>query len=132
MALALVPGRASKCDAVVERAVVGDLGGLSDDDAHAVVDEEAPADGGARMDLDAREPARQMGREPRKPLEARLPQAVGESVEQHGVETRVASDYFPRIPGRRITLEHDRDFFSYPGKHLLEINDKGAQLTMSY
>ncbi|MGH8641129.1 MAG: hypothetical protein ACRET6_05430, partial [Burkholderiales bacterium] len=81
---------------------------------------------------DTGEPAREMGSEPGQPLEARPPQAVGKPVEQHGVETRVASDYFPGIPGRRIALEYDRDLFSYSGKHLLEIKDKGAQLTMPY
>jgi hypothetical protein len=52
-------------------------------------------------------------------------------VEQHGVKAWIASDHFPGIPGRRIALEYDRDLFSYSGKHLLEINDKGAQLTMT-
>jgi hypothetical protein len=57
---------------------------------------------------------------------------VGGAVEQHGVKTRVASDHFPGIPGRRVALEYDPDFFSYAGKHLLEINDKGAKLTIAY
>ena len=38
---------------MVDRAVVTDFGSLADDDAHAVVDEQATADGRARMNLDA-------------------------------------------------------------------------------
>jgi hypothetical protein len=52
MAFALLPGRAAERDAVIQRAVVADLGGLTDDDAHAVIDEEPPPDARGRMDLD--------------------------------------------------------------------------------
>ena len=43
---------------MVEQAVVPDLGGLADDDAHAVVDDQAAANLGAGVDLNPRpEPA---------------------------------------------------------------------------
>jgi hypothetical protein len=45
---------------VIERDVLADLGGLADDDAHAVVDEEAAPDRGAGMNLDAGEEAPQV------------------------------------------------------------------------
>ena len=53
MALAHVLAGAAQGDAVVNQAVVPDLGGLADDKAHAVVDDQALADGGAGVDLDA-------------------------------------------------------------------------------
>src|SRR3954469_23811615 len=53
MALGAVQAAAPERDVVVEHHVVADLGGLADDDAHAVVDEEPPADGRAGVDLDA-------------------------------------------------------------------------------
>ncbi len=46
-------GDAAESDAMVDRAVIADLGRFPDDDAIAVVDEEVSADFGARMDLDA-------------------------------------------------------------------------------
>lgn len=46
MALALVPGGAAQGNTLIEGDVVADLGGFADDDTHAVVDEEAPADPG--------------------------------------------------------------------------------------
>ena len=50
--------RAAERHALVDRAVIADLGRLADDDAHPVVDEDAPADRRARMDLDTGQPAR--------------------------------------------------------------------------
>ena len=49
---------AAEGDPVVEHHVVADLGGLADDDAHAVVDEEPVPDDGTGMDLDPRDRAR--------------------------------------------------------------------------
>src|SRR6185295_15314572 len=68
VALAGLLARAAERDALVHRHVLADLGRLPDHDAHAVVDEEARADGRAGVDLDAcEEPgdlADQAGREP--------------------------------------------------------------------
>ena len=55
--------RAAEGDALVERHVVADLGGLADHHAHAVIDEEAPTDLRARMDLDAGEEAAEVAHE---------------------------------------------------------------------
>ena len=59
---------------MVERAVVADLGGLADHHPHPVIDEEAAADPRPRVDLDARQPAGNVGYEPREPFEAQIPQ----------------------------------------------------------
>jgi len=53
VALAGVLAGAAQRDAVVDGAVVADLGGLAEDDAHAVIDEQALADLCAGVDLDA-------------------------------------------------------------------------------
>ena len=53
VALLAPRARPAQRDALVEVAVIADLRRFADDDAHAVVDEEALADFGARMDLDA-------------------------------------------------------------------------------
>ena len=57
-------------DPVVDHHVVADLRGLPDDHAHAVVDEEAPADGGPGVDLDPGQEAPGLGEQARR--EARL------------------------------------------------------------
>ena len=65
MALALVPGGAAERHAVIQGDVVADLGGLADHDAGAVVDEEAPADARAGMNVDIGQRARQEGQQAR-------------------------------------------------------------------
>ena len=44
---------AAQSDTVVDGAVVPDLTGLTEHDAHAVINEQASADGGTGVDLDA-------------------------------------------------------------------------------
>jgi len=104
---------------VIERAVVADLSRLADDHAHAVVDEETPSDRGPGMDFNAGQPALPMGSKPRKPSQPRAPQEMGQTVEQHGVKPRVASDHFPGVPGSRVAVEYDRYFFLQAVKHCL-------------
>ena len=53
MALAGVLAGAAQGDPVIDGAVVADLGGLTENDAHAVVDEQLVADLGAGMNLNA-------------------------------------------------------------------------------
>ena len=52
-------------------------------------------------------------------LQPRAPQAVRQAVEQHGVKPGIAGDHLPGVPGRRIAVEYDRDFFFQTGKHRL-------------
>ncbi len=53
VALAGVLAGAAQSDTVVDGAVVPDLAGLAEHDAHAVINEQASADGGTGVDLDA-------------------------------------------------------------------------------
>ena len=51
VALALVLTGTAKGHAVVQQAIIANLGGLADDDTHAVVDDQTAADGSTGMDL---------------------------------------------------------------------------------
>ena len=64
VALALVLAGAAQGDSVVDEAVVSHLGGLADDDAHAVVDDQPAADLGPGVDLDAGPEPAPLGDEP--------------------------------------------------------------------
>ena len=70
---AAVQRGAAQGHALVDGAVVADDGGLADHHAEAVVDEDAPADGGARVDLDAGDDAREIGDEAAQPLQLARP-----------------------------------------------------------
>mgnify|MGYP000972671947 CR=1 FL=1 len=79
--LAVFQRTAPEGDAVVDHHVVADLGRLADHHAHAMVDEEAPTDGGTRMDLDAGEEAGQLAQDPGHTPQCRhRPQAVCQPV----------------------------------------------------
>ena len=56
--------------ALVERDVFADLGGLADDDTHAVIDEAAGADHRARMDLNARQKPGDVSQKPGRKFQA--------------------------------------------------------------
>src|SRR5262245_53646190 len=64
MALAALLARAAERHALVERDPIADFARLADHHAHAVVDEEAPADRRAGMDLDAGEKAADLRDQP--------------------------------------------------------------------
>ena len=64
VALAVVLAGAPPGDPVVEQAVVADLGRLADDDAHAVVDNQPPADLRAGVDLNSRPAAAPLAHQP--------------------------------------------------------------------
>src|SRR3546814_7224672 len=76
MSLALVPADTAGRHAVIEGDVLADLRSFTNDHAHAVIDEKAPPDARARMNLDASEPARQIRVEARQPLQLMRPQPV--------------------------------------------------------
>ena len=59
-----------------QRHVLAHLGRLADDDAHPVIDEEARAENGRRVDLDAREKASDVRQEAGGDPEAATPEPV--------------------------------------------------------
>ena len=73
VALSAVLARHAEGHALVEQAIIADDGRLADDDAHAVVDHEALADGRGGRDLDAVAAAGEAREQSRQPAHAVLP-----------------------------------------------------------
>ena len=99
---------AAERHALVDRAVVADLGRLADHDAHAVVDEDAPADRRAGVDLDAGEEARQMRDEARQPVQAVAPEPAargGAAPARAGPDSRSAPPTRERAAGSRSRMQ---------------------------
>src|SRR5690606_25102466 len=88
---------------VVEHDVVAELGGLADDDAHAVIDEETPADGRPRVDLDARDEPGPLRDGAPQEVPAPPPQAIGDAVPPDGVNTRIQPEDLGIAARRRVT-----------------------------
>src|SRR5262249_35120102 len=118
MTLHLVPLRSPQRDAVIQRRVIADLGGLADDNAHAVVDEHPSTDRRAGVDLDAGEPATPMREPPSQPLETGSPQAMCDGpVPDQSVQAGIASEPFPRAPRGRVPVENHPDVFPQTIEH---------------
>ena len=79
-------------DALVDHAVVADDGGLPHDDAHAVVDEKAPADLGAGVDLDAELAAAARRKPAGQAMVAAGPEPVLAAIRPDGPQARGVED----------------------------------------
>ena len=110
------PGAAER-DALIEKAVIPDLGGFADDDAHAVIDEETAADGGAGMNFDAGKPAGGLGNETGNEGDAGLIKRVGEAMEKDGVEAGITEQNLDNTLGGGVFAEDSVDLFLDRSEH---------------
>ena len=66
----------------------------------------------AGMDLDAGQPAPEVGNEARQPLEARMPQSLCDRrCTSIAWKPGIAGDRLPTFARGRVALEYDGDFF---------------------
>ena len=85
-------------DALIELHVIADHGGLADDGAGRVIEEERPADLGAGMDVGAGLGVGPFGHDPRHHRHAELMERVGDAVDAHGQQARM-----PRMISSRFS-----------------------------
>ena len=100
---------AAQGDALVDGAAFADFGGLADDHAHAVVDEDTRRDARARMDLDAGQPTAQVRREAAQPGQSMRPAPVGTPMDGQRMQARVASQHLPGVARGGVAFEDDPD-----------------------
>ena len=93
MALALVLAGAAQGHPVVEQHIVSHLGGLADDDAHAVVDDETAADLRPGVDLDSRALPVPLGLQPGQEIQMVTIEPMGDPVADDGVNAGVQQEY---------------------------------------
>ena len=72
--------------------------------SHAVVDEEAPTDGGAGVDFHAGEKARELGEDARREFQSAFPQDVGDAVGPDGVWPGVNDGVFDIATGCGVVV----------------------------
>ncbi|MNT50691.1 hypothetical protein D3C72_1876220 [compost metagenome] len=82
-----------------------------------MVDEDAPADDRARMDLDARDDAGDIGNEAPHPLHAPRPAPVRPAMHDDGVQARITGQHLPAIAGGRVTFDDAVDVFAQVVEH---------------
>ena len=88
--------RAAQCHALINRAIIANLGGLANHDAHAVVYEYAPPHRRTRVNFNPCEPTRDVRDKTCQPIQFIQPQGVRQTVNGQCVKTGVAGNHFPR------------------------------------
>ena len=114
---AFVESCAAERDALVNRAVVADFGCFANDYAETVINEYAPPDFGARVNLDAGQHAADMRHEAAKPQKACCPQPVGGTVDHDRVQPGVTGEHLELAAGSRISLKDAGDVFAQIVQH---------------
>ena len=104
MALAAVLSGAAEGHTLVDRDVLADLRGLTDDHTHAVVDEEPGTDGGAGVDLDAGDEPGCLTHHAGGQAPVARVQAMGRTVHPDGMQAGVREDHLGVRPRGGIAL----------------------------
>ena len=97
-------GQGTEGDPLIDFNVVADDRCFPNDDAGAVVDEEIFADGRAGVNVDAGDPVGDFRHHPGQNRHVKFVKAVGQPVDQGGVESGVGEDDFVLVESRRITV----------------------------
>src|SRR5690606_16293223 len=103
---------------MVQGDVIADLGSLANHYAHAMVDKETPADGRARMDLDAGQPATERRNKARQHLPVALPQPMRQAVKQYRVQARVVEQHLKAVACRRVAMKYRLDILANALEHV--------------
>jgi hypothetical protein len=101
---------------LIDRHVPSDDRRFPDDNPHAVVDEQAGADRGARMDFNPGKEADGMRDDPPRKLQMPLPEPMAEAIAPHGMKSRIAEEDLDRPAGRRIAVQDGPDIFAEGSK----------------
>ena len=102
MALAVVLAGAAQGDSVVNQAVVPDLGGLSDDNAHAVIHHQAAADFGAWVDFNSGPEPAPLGDAAGQEFPIPAVKPVGHTMVENRMHTGIEQKYFQLAAGRGV------------------------------
>ena len=97
-------GERTERNPLVELHVAADFARLADHDAGAVVDEEVVADRGARMDVDAGARVGPLGHHARDERHLEPVQEVGQPVDGHRLQARVAEDHLVERAHGRVAV----------------------------
>ena len=103
---------------MVERHIVAHNRRLTNHHSHAVIDEEATADGRAGMDLDPRAVAGQLREAACQQTISVPPQPVIQVMRPHCVESRVVEQHGEPAGGRGVTLQYGLNVFSNRSQHV--------------
>ena len=105
---------------MIDRAVVADLRGFADHHAHAVVDEDAPADADRRVNFNAGAEAPDVAHPAGKAVPALNPAPVRAAVKGKRMQARITEENLQGADGGRVPLQNGPHVFLDALKHCLE------------
>jgi len=108
---------AAESDSLVEEDIVADFGGFADDDAHAVIDEEAAANARAGVDFDAGEEAADLGEDAGEEGYSPAIELMGKAVNEDCVEAGVAQEDLEDALGGWVFPKDGIDLLPDSSKH---------------
>ncbi len=111
MAFELIQAGAAQGDLMIHQDIVPDDGCLADDDAIAMVDEEAPPDGGAGVNLDVGDQTAELGDDARKQHGVTHPEPVRDVVQPERMQTGIGQ-HLQHAARRRVFGEHGLYIFT--------------------
>src|SRR5947207_6011414 len=111
VAFPLLDAGSSQGHPLIQGHIVANLRRLTDDHAHTVVNEQAPADPSPGMDLDASPEAGPMAENACQRRQAVGPQPVSAAMKPHRVKPGVSEHYLPDRTHRRVALEYYPNLF---------------------
>ena len=123
--LAAPGGQRAQGDALVELHIVADDGGLADDDAGAVVDEEVSADLRPGVDVDAGAAVGVFRHDPGDKGHLQLVEHVGQAVDGDGVKAGIGDDHLRLVGGGGVTVVGGLEVRFHIGPDLGQLFQKG-------
>ena len=106
MTLAAFDAGPAQRDTLVEQNIVADLRCLADDDPEAVVDKQALADFGSRVDFNSGQQTRNVGDEPRGYIKLAFIEPERKAVAQDGMQAWIAEQNFlAALSGRVFPID---------------------------
>ena len=110
MSLAALLPRPAQGDPLVHGDVVADRSGLTDDDAHTMVDEDSLTNSGSRVNLDPGDRPIQLGQQAGGQEETSAPQPVRYAVQRDGVESGRGQNRLDGRAGGWVTFPDGTNF----------------------
>src|SRR5229473_4485815 len=111
MTLLFLEAGAAERDALVDQHVVADFGGLPEHHAHTMIDEQAPADLRARMNLDTGEPARKLADQTAEQLCVMLPEPMCDAMKPDRMQSRICEHNLERGARGGVAVKDRLDVF---------------------
>ena len=108
---------AAESDALIDRAIITDLGGFTDDHAKAMINEYPPTNRRPGVNFNARQTARNMGNKSSYPFETCTPAGIGPAMHHDRVQTGIAGQDLPAAAGCRVAFDDAADIFLNLAEH---------------